>query len=419
MIKRLFFLLVIFSFGNRSQSQTVSEVAMPYNIKTATFTQGTSNVFPFFRLGDSFEFSFDDLFGNEENYYFTITHCNYNWTKSDLTRNEYIDGMDNQRIQDYENSFNTLQIYSHYRLKFPNNFCRIIKSGNYLLSILNSSNEIVFTKKFVVYEELTEVPMQIKRSRNVADIRYKHNVEFTIKSDNILFQNPVQNVKVVLFQNGKWNNSIVNVKPQFTIGNDLIFRYNQETQFYAGNEYLNFDTKDIRAATNTIAKVDSSAGLYNSFLYTDSTRKNKGYTFFPDVNGNFQIRNISSQNNNDVEADYSWVYFRLFTTETPANAEIYVTGMFNDNALTPENKMVYNTEKGVFEKALLIKQGFNNYSYTLLNSENHRIDEKNAIDGNYYETENVYNAIVYYRANGERYDRVIGKGEANSTNITN
>jgi len=47
------------------------------------------------------------------------------------------------------------------------------------------------------------------------------------------------------------------------------------------------------------------------------------------------------------------------------------------------------------------------------------INGKKEIDGNYYETENNYTALVYYRANGERYDRVIGKGEANSTDITN
>lgn len=136
------------------------------------------------------------------------------------------------------------------------------------------------------------------------------------------------------------------------------------------------------------------------------------------MNGNFQIRNIISQNNNDVEADYAWVFFSLFSPETPALTPVYITGMFNDNALTSENKMDYNADKGVFEKAILIKQGFNNYTYTVLNSDN-VIDEKNAVDGNYYETENLYTALVYYRANGERYDRVIGKGEANSINITN
>lgn len=418
MNRSLFFLLLFYFFGNSFIAQTISDTTPPFNIKTVAFTQGESNVYPFFKLGDSFQFSFDDLYGNEEDYYFTITHCNYNWSKSELSRNEYLDGNDNQRIQDYENSFNTLQIYSRYRLKFPNNFCRITKSGNYLLSILNSDRELVFSKKFVIYEELTTVAMQIKRSRTVADIRYKHNVDFSIKSDIILFQNPVQNVKVVLFQNGKWNNMIVNIKPQFTIGNDLIFKYNKETQFWAGNEYLYFDNKEIRVATNSISRIDSKTSLYNAYLYTDSARKNKGYTFFPDVNGNFQIRNILSQNNNDVEADYSWVNFSLFSPETPALTSVYVTGMFNDNVLSAENKMEYNADKGVFEKAILIKQGFTNYKYTVLNSTN-IIDDKNAVDGNYYETENVYNALVYYRANGERYDRVIGKGEANSIDITN
>jgi hypothetical protein len=419
MYKTIKIFLVSLSFVSTTFSQELNETEAPFNIKTITFKQAGNNIFPFIRLGDNFEFSFDDLYGNEEDYYFTLTHCNYNWLKSDLSRNEYLSGTDNQRIQDYENSFNTLQTYSHYRLKFPNNFCEIIKSGNYILSILNSNKEVIFSKKFIVHEEFAEVPMQIKRSRNIADIKQKQNIEFAIKSTSILFQNPNQNVKVALFQNGKWNNAIYNIKPQFTISNELIFKYNSETQFWAGNEYLYFDNKEIRVANNTIAKVDSQSGLYNTFLYSDSARKNKGYTFFPDVNGNFQNRNIISQDNNDVESDYSWVYFTLSTPETsPLNSTIYVTGMFNGYLLTEENKMEYNSKKGVYEKAILIKQGFNNYNYTILNNQK-ILDEANAVDGNYSETENMYHALIYYRANGERYDRVIGKGETNSVNITN
>ncbi len=417
MISRIFSLLFILFIGSNSIAQSVSETEPPFNIKTITFTQANNNVFPIFRLGDYFQFSFDDLFGTEEDYYFTLTHHNYNWTPSDLSKGEYINGTDNQRIQDYENSFNTLQIYSHYRLSFPNNFCQITKSGNYLLSVFNSNRELVFSKKIIIYEDFAEVPMQIKRSRNVADIQEKHNVEFAIKSQNILFQNPVQNIKVILFQNGKWNNALVNIKPQYTIGNDLIFRYNNETQFFAGNEYLYFDNKEIRAATNSIAKIDASSGLYSAYLYTDTARKNKGYTYYPDINGNYQTRNLTAQNH-QVEADYSWVYFSLFAPEYAANSNIYITGLFNNNLFTSENKMDYNVEKGVFEKAILIKQGFNNYNYTVVTPQK-TIDEKNAIDGNYYQTENQYTAVVYYRANGERFDRVIGKGETNSVNITN
>ncbi len=397
--------------------QVMVETSPPYNIKTLTFTQNTNNVIPIFQLGDSFQISFDDLFGNESDYYYTLTHCNYNWTPSELSKNEYLDGIDNQRIITYENSFNTLQMFTHYELSFPNSLTKIIKSGNYILSIFNDSNELVFTRKFIVYENIAQIPIEIKRSRNVANIEWKQNLEFSIKTDQILFQNPVQNVKVVLFQNGKWDNAIVNIKPQYTIGNDLIFKYNKETEFFGGNEYLYFDTKEIRVVSNTIARIDSNGSLYNSHLYTDNSRKDKGYTYYPDIDGNFKVRNLNAQNNN-TEADYSWVYFSLFSPTTPANTEIYVTGMFNNYLLNPENKMDFNPKTGVFEKAILIKQGFSNYNFTMLDA-NGNIDQANAIDGNYYQTENNYTIVGYYRANGERYDRVIGKGEANSINITN
>lgn len=417
MKKYFIYLFILVGFIHKSLAQNFVEIAPPFNIKTVTFTQNNQNVYPFFNLTDQFQLNFDDLYGNEEDYYFEIQHCNYNWTPSDLSKNEFLNGIDGQRIQDYENSFNTLQLYSHYRLDFPNKFCQLTKSGNYILTVLNKNKEIVFTKKFVIYESLAEVGMLVKRSRNIQDIRLKQNLELTIKSTSLLFQNPVQNVKVVLFQNGKWNDAIVNIKPQFTIGNDLIFRYNTETQFYGGNEYLFYDNKDIRIVANSIYKVESHSGLYNTKLYTNNARKNTAYTFFPDINGNYQLRNFRAQNN-DVECDYTWVFFTLFTTEATANSSIYVTGMFNNNQLSSENKMDYNAEKGVFEKAILIKQGFVNYNYTLLTTDG-KIDSKNAIDGNFWETENIYNALIYYRANGERYDRVIGKGEVNSTTITN
>ena len=80
--------------------------------------------------------------------------------------------------------------------------------------------------------------------------------------------------------------------------------------------------------------------------------------------------------------------------------------------------MDYNAQKTVYEKALLIKQGFTNFQYTVAD-DNGNIDYENAIDGNFYQTENDYFVVVYYRENRDRYDRVVGKGTANSINIIN
>lgn len=412
-----FLLFFIFTFATAQEVQT--EVIPPYNIKTVSFVQNGNNVVPIFELGSTFELQFDDLFGNEANYYFDITHCDYNWKPTDIPKTDFIRGFDNQRITDYVNSFNTLQVYSHYRLAFPNQFTTQLRlSGNYILKILNEDKEVVFSRKFILYEEHSTVAAQVKRSRNLSNIDYMQNLEFTILSNDIAFQTPLQNVRVVLLQNGDFNTAIKNIPPQYTIGNQLVYKYGQETLFWGGNEFLYFENKDIRAANNNVGKVGSNNDIYNSYLYTNAARANQIYTNYEDVNGNFVVKNINGSNN-EIEADYAWVYFTLSApTFRSNNKDIYVTGMFNNYSLSAENKMDYNQDKGVFEKAIMIKQGFTNFQYKIADKKG-IVDYENAIDGNFYQTENEYTILVYYKQSSDRYERVIGKGNANSINITN
>jgi hypothetical protein len=77
---------------------------------------------------------------------------------------------------------------------------------------------------------------------------------------------------VVLLQNGKFN-SAIKYSSQYTIGNDLIYKYDTETQYWAGNEFLYFENKDVRAANNNISRVDASTEVYNS-IYTNNARAN-------------------------------------------------------------------------------------------------------------------------------------------------
>ena len=416
MAKNILFFFVALLVAN-ANAQALTEIAPPYNIKTVSFIQNAQNAIPIFAINESFQLQFDDLFGNEANYYYEISHCDYDWKPSQLVKSEYLQGFDNLRIQQYTNSFNTLQIYSHYSLAIPNRQTQLRVSGNYMLKILDESKDVVFTRKFILYEDIVSVPMQVKRPRTMDVINQKHNIDFAVKSPNLLFQNPLQNVKILLMQNGRFDNAITNIKPQYTIGNDLIYKYDKETQFWAGNEFLYYENKDLRAANNNVAKVDLNADVYNSHLYTNEARANSGYTFYPDVNGNFVTTNINAQNNY-IEADYGWVFFTLSAPSFYQNKNIYINGMFNNYARTDENKMDYDAKKGRYEKAIMIKQGFVNYQYVVADKFG-KIDEKNAIDGNYSQTENNYFALIYYRENNQRYDRVIGRGVASSIDITN
>ena len=63
--------------------------------------------------------SFDDLDADIKDYYYSIIHCNWDWTESDLMQSEYVTGFTDEPITDYEFSFNTIQKYTHYTFNFP------------------------------------------------------------------------------------------------------------------------------------------------------------------------------------------------------------------------------------------------------------------------------------------------------------
>jgi hypothetical protein len=411
------FLLAIILFVTGGYAQVQREVMPPFNIKTITFMQGDKNVNPIFRLGDVITVEFDDLFGNEANYYYKIIHCDYDWKQSQLMPVEYIDGVDNQRIINYFNSRNTLQSFSHYKLTIPNNFTKRLKvSGNYMLEIYNNDEELVFSRKFIIYEDIVKVPIQVRSARDVRVVNQKHNLDFMVKPGDFLLQNPIKNIKLNIFKNGMINQGIMGVKPMFTLANDLVYRYDKETQFWGGNEYMFFDTKDIRGNIGNVAFVDSQSGdLYKMYLFPNVARSKFPYTYYPDINGSFLIQNIMARENFHTESDYTWMKFSL-RSDKYSDRNVYVSGLFSNFAFTDEYKMSYNENDGAYELFLLMKQGIYNYNYVLVDNKG-KVDEENAIDGNFFQTENDYYVMVYYRADNERFDRVIGKGVGSSLDI--
>jgi len=267
----------------------------------------------------------------------------------------------------------------------------------------------------MIYEDLTSVGVIVKRSRNIEFIQQKQRIELTINSNNIQLNNPAQTVKAVIIQNNNLHNAITNIKPQYTLGSKLIYKYDSETSFWAGNEFLFFENKDVRAASTGIQSIDLK-DIYHNYLYRNTERKSAPYTYNPDINGNYLITNVDADDVN-LEADYVWMHFFLRADNIPANKNVHIYGNFNNYAINDETRMIFDQQKNQFSSMLMLKQGFYNYKYIVVNNDG-TIDE-GAISGNFWQTENNYKVLVYYRDLGARYDKIIGLGEASSVNITN
>lgn len=411
-----YFFLFLFCFPSFVCSQA-EEVSPPDFIKTITFkSRTTQGQLPILKLGEPLVLEFDALNANEEDFYYVIEHFNFDWTPSVLVKAEYLRGLDNQRILTYENSFNTYQVYSHYTLQIPNQQTRaILKSGNYMISIYDDYDELMFSRKFMVYEDLVNVGARVKRSRDVKVIAEKQSVDITIATNSVNFNNPLETISTLIIQNNNLNTSISDLKPQYTIGNELIYRYDTESAFWGGNEYLWFENKDVRTSNIAVQFIDLK-DIYHSYLYTNRPRKGNPYTYNPDINGNFQVT-AAERLNTDVEADYTMVHFSLLKSEVK-DKNIHVYGNFNAFAIEPLTQMYYNSESNRYELQMRLKQGFYNYKYVTVDKQTGEIDE-GSISGNYWQTENNYKVLVYYRDLGARYDRLIGYGEASSVDISN
>lgn len=354
---------------------------------------------------DFVNISFDDLTHEYHRYCYKIEHCEADWqTSSALFESDYIDGFaSGNTIDDVQQSTNTVQLYTHYNISFPNNKCRPKISGNYRVTIYDENDEkhVVCRAYFMIVEPSMGVHLNVTTNTDI-DINGKHQqVEMAVDYGNNIVSNPQTQIKTVVMQNNRWDNAVVNARPQYIKANGLQWIHCKDFIFDGGNEYRKFETLDVTHTTMGLESINWDGHNYHAWIWTDEPRPS--YIYDKDANGAFLIRN-SDNIDNDINSDYIITHFRL---KTPQTADpIYINGFFTNDRFLPQYEMKWNEKNQQYEGELLLKQGYYSYQYLMMKPEGKLKPVPS--EGNFCQTENTYQALVYFKSNSDRTDRLVG-----------
>ena len=359
------------------------------------------------RLGkdDVLNVAFDELSHQYHRYIYKLEHCEADWTPSEeLFESEWLEGFNDNTIDDYENSVNTTVAYTHYWLQIPNDRCRLKMSGNYKLHILDedNDNEEILVVEFMVTEQTMNLDLSVTTNTDI-DLNASHQqVSMNLSYGRWQVTSPEDQIQTVVMQNqrtARWN-----VSPNFQTpsGNiNLSWTHNRELIFEAGNEYHKFEVLDVTHPTMGVDFIRWDGTYYQVFPFTNEPRPN--YIYDEDANGAFYIRN-SDNRENDIASDYVWVHYRLKAPRLP-EGKVIVDGQWTTDDNIFNYVMAYDEEEGMYHTKILQKQGYYSYQYLWLRDDGTTTFVPS--EGCFYQTENRYQAYAYFKGIGERTWRLV------------
>lgn len=359
-------------------------------------------------FGEQLILKFDDFENSSTTYRYTIRHRDRNWQDDGLFFTEYATGNLNGLIDDFQYSFNTLQKYTHYRLAFPNDKMKLKISGNYELIVYKTSPEKpLFTKRFSVSEGKANIGVKVSRMMNDKNPAINQRVEAQVVPNGLDLASVMNTTSLSVIQNNNWKTQISEQRPSGMQGNQLSYQQ-LSLSFSGNNEFYYFDNKNLNQPMGMVASTTNDEGQNHTFLYPVWAYP-MDYQYQPDVNGAYYFRrnDLGAERDADREGDYSWVYFSI--DSPPIDKEIFVLGQFNDYTADEKSKMFYDENAKKYIAKIYLKQGFYNYILATKNADG--TINYGEVNGNFWQTENLYQAFLYYRPYGRNYDGLVGYGE--------
>ena len=405
----LFMMLFALSIGVNAQVKFLTDVDSKPIQTLQVKVAGELISEPYIALGgeEQIEINFDGLGSGYTRYAYNVVHCNADWTQSQLSPIEYMNGFQGTTIDDFANSIGTTTQYSNYRLLLPNDDVQFKVSGNYAIQVYNEDtpDQIIFTACFSVVEPVVNISASVSGNTDIDTNQSHQQVSFNINNKNFPITYPQTDLKIFVYQDNRRDNAVTDLQPMSILENQISYTYNRNLIFPAGNEYRRMEFLSNKYNGMHVENISFHNPYYNVELMTDYRRDKGTYQYDQDQDGRFFIR-CSDCNDPDTEADYYIVHFTLACDPLP-DGSVYLNGELFNNVLDEKSKMGYNFETKQYEKAVLLKQGSYNYQYLFVPTGS-SVGQTGPIEGNYYQTQNEYSIYVYYRPMGARYDRLIG-----------
>lgn len=419
-LAKYFLLFLILPMGIFCPAQMPDSVFYQ-NIKTPQlFISGNQLGYPVIDLNskNQLELHFDDLDADVKNYSYTYQLCNADWTPAVISEFDFIRGFTQMRISEYRLSSLALTRYTHYTAILPDPNCVPTRSGNYILKIFlnGDTSQLAFTRRFLVLDNSVNIAAQILQPFDPQFSRSHQKLQLNVNMRALNVANPLQQIKVCALQNHRWETAINNIQPTFYSGNNLQYNRDDDFIFPGGQEWRWLDLQALRYQSDRIERGIYGKTSTDIYVKPDKDRSRLPYYYYKDYNGFFYIQTTESINPY-WQTDYATVHFSFVPSENIPfpDKDVYLIGKLTDYKLNDSTKMNFNAEKGTYEAAVFVKQGFYNYAYvTIDRSDPLKHLSFEFTEGNHLETENDYIILVYYRDLGGRADQLVGMAKLNT-----
>lgn len=356
---------------------------------------------PVIELGSSdiLRIGFDELSHDAHRYICHLTRCEADWEEAtDVFESDWLQGFNDYPLDDYRNSLNTTVSYTHYEFQIPNEQCSIRMSGNYRLTIYDEDNgyEKVLDAEFYVVEPRMNIGLSMTTNTDIDFNKSHQQLSMTLDYRDIRVVRPEDEIYMVVMQNWNEQTARINPKPQYIYQSGQKWEHQQDLIFDAGNEYHKFETLDVSHPTMGIDRIIWDGERYQAYPFTTTVRRN--YLTDESACGAFLIRN-SDRTEEAYTCDYIWVNYTL---NAPYSGEIYLQGQWTNNADPTAYQMQYDAANQCYRAQVMQKQGYYSYHYIDKNG------ETAPTEGNFFQTRNTYQALIYYKGLGDRTWRLVG-----------